>query len=197
MLYFRYHSTNCFFVKSSLNGHLLAIDAGWPNTLYEYARNMKAIGCKLEEVAWAIVTHFHMDHAGLLSEFLERGVACFIFENQVDAVDSMEKTILKSDKTYKMIDREKLRPINTKDSKAMLAAIGIMGEVVVTDYHSSDSISFILDDGEAIIGDLPPEGQRMPDDSEHIGNWELIRKKGAKVVYPSHAGVFKLEDKVD
>ena len=71
-----------------------------------------------------------------------------------------------------------------------------MGEVVVTDYHSPDSISFIVDDGEAIIGDLPPEGQRMPGDKEHIRNWELIRKMGAKIVYPSHAGAFKLEDEV-
>jgi len=127
MLYFRYHSTNCFFVKSSLNQRLLAVDAGWPSTLYEYARNMKTIGCKLDEVAWAIVTHFHMDHAGLISEFLERGVTCFVFENQIDAVDSMEKTILKNDKTYKMIDKEKLRPISAKDSRAVLAALGIMG----------------------------------------------------------------------
>jgi ribonuclease/clavin/mitogillin len=197
MVYFKYHSTNCFFVRSSWNQRLLAVDAGWPNTLYEYARNMKAIGCKLEEVAWAVVTHFHMDHAGLISEFLARGVSCFIFENQVAAVDSMERTILKNDKTYKLIDKERLRPINTKDSRAALAEIGIKGEVVVTDYHSPDSISFISDDGEAIIGDLPPEGQRMPDDNEHIRIWELIRKMGAKTVYPSHAGVFTLEDKTD
>ena len=197
MLHLRYHSTNCFFVRSSLNQRLLAIDAGWPGTLYEYARNMKTIGCKLEEVAWAIVTHFHMDHAGLISEFLERGVTCFVFENQIDAVDSMERTILKNDKTYRMIDKERLRPITTKDSRAVLEAIGIMGEAIVTDYHSPDSISLILDDGEAIVGDLPPEGQRIPDDAEHIKNWELIRNKGAKTVYPSHAGVFLLEGKAD
>ena len=119
------------------------------------------------------------------------------FENQVDAVDSMERTILKNDKTYKVIDKEKFRLINTKDSRAVLAAIGIRGEVFVTDHHSPDSISFISDDGDAIIGDLPPDGQRMPDDNEHIRNWELIRKMGAKTVYPSHAGVFKLEDKAD
>ena len=196
MLYLKYHSTNCFFVKSSLNQRLLAVDAGWPGTLYEYVRNMKTIGCKLEEVDWAIVTHFHMDHAGLISEFLERGVTCFAFENQVDAVDSMENTILKNDKTYKMIDKKKLRRINTKDSRALLASIGIIGEVIATDYHPADSISFVLDNGEAIVGDLPPEGQRMPGDNEHIRNWELIRKMGAKIVYPSHAGIFKLEDTV-
>ncbi len=197
MLYFRYHSTNCFFVESHLNQSLLAVDAGWPNTLYEYARNMKTIGRKLEAVAWAIVTHFHMDHAGLISEFLERGITCLVFENQADAVDSMEKTILKNDRTYKTIARSKFRHINTKDSRAELAAVGIAGEVAVTDYHSPDSISVILDNGEAIIGDLPPEGQRMADDNEHVRNWDLIRKMGATTIYPSHAGVFKLEDKVD
>ncbi len=101
----------------------------------------------------------------------------------------MEKTILKNDRTYKTIDRSKFRHIATKDSRAELAAVGIAGEVVVTDYHSPDSISLILDNGEAIIGDLPPEGQRMPDDVEHVRNWDVIRKIGATTVYPSHAEV--------
>jgi glyoxylase-like metal-dependent hydrolase (beta-lactamase superfamily II) len=105
---------------------------------------MKTIGCKLEEVAWAIVTHFHMDHAGLISDFLDRGVTCFIFENQVGAVDSMEKTIVKNDKTYKLIDKGKLQPLNTKDSRPAREAIGIIGEVLVTDALSTDSIAFIL-----------------------------------------------------
>ena len=82
-------------------------------------------------------------------------------------------------------------------ARAVLAALGIKGEAIVTDYHSPHSISLILDDGEAIVGDLPSEGQRMPDDTEHMRNWELIRNEGAKIVSPSHAGVFKLEDKAD
>ena len=113
MLYFRYHSTHCFFLKSSISEGLLAVDAGWPGTLYEYARSMKTIGCNLEKITWAMVTHFHMDHAGLIGEFIQRGIKCFIFENQIEATDAMEKMIEKNDKTYIRIEKEMLQVILT------------------------------------------------------------------------------------
>jgi ribonuclease/clavin/mitogillin len=193
VLSIRYHSTNCFFMRSSMRGQLLAVDAGWPGTLYEYARLMKTIGCNLENIAWSIVTHFHMDHAGLLSEFIDRGITCYVFENQVGAIDAMEKTIEKNNKKYKRIEKEKLQLMNIRDSRKTLESIGISGEVVVTDYHSPDSITFVSDDAEAIIGDLPPAGQMMPDDRRFLVNWEILRKMGAKKIYPSHAEIFQLE----
>ncbi len=193
MLSIRYHSTNCFFIRSAMSDQLLAVDAGWPGTLYEYARLMKTIGCNLEKISWAIVTHIHMDHAGLISEFLARGIACHVFENQIDAIDAMEKTIEKNDKKYTRIEKGKLKPLNTRDSRKALETIGIFGEVVITDYHSQDSITFVSDDGEAMIGDLPPAGQMMPDDRRFLDNWEILRKMGVKTVYPSHAGIFRLE----
>jgi glyoxylase-like metal-dependent hydrolase (beta-lactamase superfamily II) len=75
MEYFRYHNTNCYFIKSTITENILAIDAGWPGTLYEYARTLKTIGYSLNQLAWAIVTHFHMDHAGLISEFLTKDLS--------------------------------------------------------------------------------------------------------------------------
>lgn len=70
MVYFRYHSTNCFFVRSSMGDRLLAIDAGWPGTRHEHAQCMKQIGCRFHQISWAIVTHFHIDHAGLIGQFV-------------------------------------------------------------------------------------------------------------------------------
>ncbi len=156
MLHFRYHGTRCFFVRSSLDDRLLAIDAGWPQTLHEYAREMKNIGCRLENIAWSIVTHFHMDHAGLVGEFIERGITCFVFENQPGAIDAMEKTIEKNTSGYRRIRKDRLHLITVQDSKTVFAKLGIRGEVIVTDYHSPDSITFLSDEREAVIGDLPP-----------------------------------------
>jgi ribonuclease/clavin/mitogillin len=113
VLYFRYHNTNCFIVRSSTSQKLLAIDAGWPGTLFEYARCLKTIECNLENVAWVVLTHFHMDHAGLVGEFVERGVTCFALEGQIESIDAMEKTIEKNDKTYRRIDKTKLRQIKS------------------------------------------------------------------------------------
>jgi ribonuclease/clavin/mitogillin len=194
MLYFRYHSTNCFFVRSSISDRLLAIDAGWPATLHEYAGCMKQIGCRFHKIGWAIVTHFHMDHAGLIGQFVNRGITCFVFENQLGTIDSMEKTIVKNDKTYKRIQKEKLVRISTRESRGILESIGVKGQVVLTDYHSPDSVTFVSDDGEALVGDLPPVG--MPDDQRYLDNWEVVRRAGAKLVFPSHTEVFRLDEQI-
>ena len=195
MLSFRYHSTNCFFLKSSPNDRLVAVDAGWPGTLYEYAREMKKIGCHLEDVGWAMATHFHMDHAGLVGELLSRGVTCVVFENQMTAIDAMEKTIEKNTPVYVRIARERLRPLETRESRSFFGELGIDGEVVITDYHSPDSVSLVLDSGEAVVGDLPPADQGMPDDVRLQRVWDILRSKGVRRVYPGHAGAFDLGEK--
>jgi glyoxylase-like metal-dependent hydrolase (beta-lactamase superfamily II) len=194
LLHFRYHGTNCFFVRSVLDERLLAIDAGWPETLHEYARGMKSIGCRLQDLAWSIVTHFHMDHAGLVGELIERGVSCFVFENQPDAIDAMEQTIEKNSPRYRRIEKHWLHLVATRDSRMMFEKLGIRGEVIVTDYHSPDSITFLSGEREAVIGDLPPAVQEMPGDQRFLRNWRLLRGRGVRRVFPAHAGEFDLDE---
>jgi len=141
-----------------------------------------------------LVTHFHMDHAGLIGEFLERGIACFIFENQGEGIDDMERIIGRTCKEYTPIRKEALLRIESPASRDHLAGLGIRAEVILTPGHSPDSVSYISDEGEAIIGDLPPPGQIMPDDTECLASWEAIRRKKVRTIYPSHAAVFELED---
>jgi endoribonuclease LACTB2 len=194
MLHVRYRHTSFHFASSRTGDQLLAIDAGWPCTLYEYARRMKEIGLRLESIAWAMVTHFHMDHAGLVGEFLERGIECFVFENQVEAVDPMENAIRKNYGSYKAIDQTRLRHATTRESADLLASVGIQGRVIVTDYHSPDSVSFIAATGEAVVGDLPPQGQMMSDDAPFLENWRSVWRAGGRSVYPAHAEPFELVD---
>lgn len=188
----RYHNTNCFFVASKSDGKLLAIDAGWPLTLNEYQREMKKIGLNYQAIAWAIVTHFHMDHAGLISDFIERGITCIVFENQMEAIDAMEKTILKNYTDYKAIAKSRLTQLQIADSRAWFGKIGIHGQVLRTDGHSPDSISFLSDEHEVIIGDLYPLELVMPDDEKSNKSWELIMEQGGQKIFPSHANSFTL-----
>lgn len=192
MLHFTYHSTRCFFLKSAHSERYLAIDAGWPCTLYEYARNMKTIGCRIESLKWVFVTHFHMDHAGLVGEFLERGITCYQFENQLETIDAMERTIRKNYKDYVGIDKTKLVLCSSRESRELLEGLGFNGEAIITDYHSPDSISFLAGDGDAVVGDLPPESQGMPDDQPLHDCWDRLRARGAKRILPSHGAVFEL-----
>jgi endoribonuclease LACTB2 len=192
ILHFTYRHVRCLFVRSAVDGRLLAIDAGWPGTLLDYARGMKEIGLQLREIAWAIVTHFHMDHAGLVTDLVERGVECWVFERQREAIAAMEATILKNDLSYRLIDQARLVDRTAAGSREALRRIGIDGEVIVTDYHSPDSVSFLSVEGEAAVGDLPPVGQAMPDDLRFHETWKLLRDRGARTILPSHAPPFVL-----
>lgn len=193
MLSIRYRHTNCHFVRTS-SGKLLAVDAGWPCTLFEYARHMKHTDCRLQDIAWAIVTHFHMDHAGLIGEFLDRGIECVVFGTQVDAVDAMEKTIWKNYPDYKPIEKSNFTSIEFEESHDFFAGIGVSGHVIKTDYHSPDSITFVSVDGEAVIGDLPPQDQMMPDDDTGAENWQTVWEAGGRTAYPGHALPFVIPD---
>jgi glyoxylase-like metal-dependent hydrolase (beta-lactamase superfamily II) len=79
-------------------------------------------------------------------------------------------------------------------ARAALAAIGVRGEIVETPGHSEDSISLVLDDGTAFIGDL-----HTPDYADEdsypvvVESWRLLLKAGAKVCYHSHRGAFNVE----
>jgi len=122
-----------------MNNDLLAIDAGWPCTLYEYQRAMKSIDCSFKNIKWAIVTHFHMDHAGLISEFINEGITCFILENQsVHDISEMEKIILKNREysAYSKIDISKMLALSIKEMNKNLSIFGVEGEVLITKGHS-------------------------------------------------------------
>lgn len=193
--YFRYHNTNCYFLESSIDNSLLAIDAGWPCTLYEYQRELKAIGCSFKNIKWVIVTHFHMDHAGLVGEFIKEGITCYAFENQTsNDIDEMERVILKNKEysEYQKIDRKKLKTTTINEFNSEIKKLGIVGEAIITKGHSSDSITFLTKEHEAIIGDLAPINQIMENDSESLENWNTIKQKGIKKIYPSHAGLFDI-----
>ena len=46
--------------------------------------------------------------------------------------------------------------IKASESAEFLSRLGIKGKVIHTPGHSDDSISLILDDGAAFVGDLNP-----------------------------------------
>lgn len=189
ILPFAYRKTNYFLIVGNKD-NVIAFDVGWPGTYFEYARAMKQTGIKIGLIKYAMMSHFHPDHAGLASEMIKNGVTCVVFENQIDAIDEMEKMILKKQKNYIPIDRKKLLIMETKDTRDWFSHLGIQGEVICTPGHSTDSVSFISDDGYALIGDLYPEKIAM--DSNSKASWHLLRSKKAKKIFPAHGPVQSL-----
>jgi len=193
MISFTYQHTHYYLLPTADGKSLLAFDAGYPCSLHEYARTMKGSGYRFEQIKWAIVSHFHLDHAGLVRDFQDTGIQCLLFENQGGGIDEMEKIIKRSYRDYQPILKDRFMPLKTDDSRAFLASIGIGGEVVQTAEHSDDSVSLITDDHEVLIGDLYPVSQIMDDDVKNHHSWARIRKMGGRHIYPSHAEPFELD----
>jgi endoribonuclease LACTB2 len=191
---FRYRHTEYFAVPMGDSGRWLALDAGWPETLYEYARVAKAVGVPLEAIGAVVVTHMHPDHAGLVSAFQARGVMCVAFEGQRDSVAAMERIIRREHTRYRPIDVAALVPMQVADSRAWLASLGIAGEIIATPGHSDDSVSFIADSGDTVIGDLPVASLVMPEDAITIASWRELVSRGARQIFPAHAAPHMLTD---
>jgi len=193
MVFFRYQNTNCYLLPSDDGRGLLAFDAGWPCSLHEYARAMKGTRYKFAQIRWAMASHFHLDHAGLVRDFQDAGIQCLLFENQGDSIDEMERIIAPKYKDYRRIRQDCFTKITTSESRAFLKSIGIQGEVIQTPGHSDDSVSLITDDHEVLIGDLYPESQIMADDLKSNQSWKKIRELEGRNIWPSHAQPFELE----
>ena len=194
MIHFRYLSVECYLLPASGGRGLLAYDAGWPCSLHDYARAMKATGFRLGEIRWAMVSHFHLDHAGLVRDFQDAGIECLLFENQGGGIDGMERIIAPKYKDYRPILKDRFRRLRLGESRAFLAELGIGGEALATPGHSEDSVSLVLDGGDALVGDLPPVSQVMPDDEASLSSWRRIRELGGLQVWPSHAPPFRLDE---
>jgi len=192
MVTFRYQNTSCYLLPTVDGKSLFAFDAGWPCSLFEYARSMKCTGYRFDQVRWAMVSHFHLDHAGLIRDFQDAGIHCVLFENQGDGIEDMERIIRRGYPRYVPLLKNKFMSIKTGESREFLASIGIRGEVIQSPGHSDDSVSLITDDHEALIGDLYPVSQIMEDDVKSQQSWARIRAMGGTYIYPSHAGPFEL-----
>ncbi|WP_269851516.1 MBL fold metallo-hydrolase [Methanosarcina horonobensis] len=122
-------------------------------TINDYGRQLRPAGKRVQEINYLIVTHFHVDHAGLVQELKDKGVKFILFDMQIQSIAQMEAVIQKK-MSYKPINLEDNIIITLSESRKVLQSIGLSGEVIHTPGHSGDSISVFLDSGDAFIGDL-------------------------------------------
>jgi glyoxylase-like metal-dependent hydrolase (beta-lactamase superfamily II) len=183
---FNYHHTFCYFIQAE-NDVLIAFDAGWPCTYYEYARCLKETGYSIQQVKYAIASHFHMDHAGLIGEMLHNGITCLAFENQLQGIDFMEKQILRTYPDYRRIDKGKLTRLECSQSTDFFRKLGVDGQVIQTPGHSDDSVSFVSGDRVALVGDFYAEELIMEDDQVSQESWKRLKAAGAQRICPAHS----------
>ena len=179
-----YGSTN-YYVVDGGKGRML-VDVGWPGTLGKLLAEMKRKGVLLEAIDWLLVTHYHPDHAGLVQEVRSKGVKLLVMEGQLEFVPLL-KQWMKPEMNYQDIDVRGVKPVEINASRAFLANIGINGEIVSTPGHSDDSVTLVLDTGDAFTGDLQSVSRADESDVEEVTrSWTKLRAMNVKTIHPGH-----------
>ena len=182
-----YLSTN-YWVISSGKSRIL-VDLGYPGTMGTMRARLNQMDIPLKEINYALATHYHIDHAGLAQELKLAGVLLLVLDVQVAAIPLM-KQFTKPRDHYVDISLEGNMIISSGESRALLAQIGIPGEVLPTPGHSDDSVSVLLDDGSVFTGDLTPDELAWGEAADAVrASWRLLKEKGAKKIYPGHGGI--------
>ena len=188
-----YSSTHTVLLKGTAANIL--IDTGYAGTLPAFYKAIKAQGIKVSDITYVLCTHYHPDHCGLVSSLMEQGAGLILMESQVDYVHFPDPIFAREPHLqYNPIDESKAKVINFEDSRAFLETLGIQGTIISTPSHSPDSVSVILDDGTAVVGDLEPLPylEAYSDNETLKADWEKVLSYKPKRILYAHANEQKL-----
>ena len=179
-----YASTNYYVIGSGANRVL--IDVGWPRTSGKLLANFKRKGIAVPEIRYLLATHYHPDHAGLVQELKNMGMRLMVAEGQRDAIPLL-KQWMKPEMGYLDIDLRDNTEVALASSRAFLAKLGIEGEIVATPGHSDDSVTVVLDSGDAFTGDLQSESRADEADIATVKkSWDTLRSMNVRTIHPGH-----------
>ncbi|MBM3907648.1 MAG: MBL fold metallo-hydrolase [Gemmatimonadetes bacterium] len=182
-----YRSTN-FWVVSAGRSRLL-IDLGWPGMFSALTANLDRMDIPLREITHGVATHYHMDHAGAAQDLKNTGMQLIVAAEQVAAVPLMAQHMKPTDRYTPIADDGNL-VVPCAQSRALLRDLGFDGEFVHTPGHSTDSITVLLDSGEAFTGDLTwPNFATEEAMAEVVASWSRLRERGARTVHAGHGPV--------
>ncbi|MBN2051638.1 MAG: MBL fold metallo-hydrolase [Spirochaetales bacterium] len=181
-------NVKCYLLPSSEGWFLF--DAAWPHQYSLFRDSVKALGIRMKDIKRFVVSHFHIDHAGLAGMFMANGMEFTVFENQTAHLDEMEALIERKGYPYTKIKKPSLQNMNLSESRAWLRSLGIEGVIIQIFGHGDHSIALVLDSGDVLIGDLPVEYHY---DDLVKADWDRLYSLGGRTFFPAHAEGFSLD----
>ena len=181
MIRLRYGNTNTFLIPAN-RGYLL-LDTDYSGTLPAFYKAIKQNGVKVSDIAWVLATHYHPDHMGLIPELMRQGVKLLLLDTQRESVHFSDYIFARDGLPFEPIDETKATVISCAESREFLAGI------ISTPSHSPDSISLLLDSGDAFVGDLQPYEYLDGYDGDDAAkaDWTRIHGFQTKRIFYAHA----------
>jgi len=214
--------TNCYVLKCK--GGFLLIDTSYPGMYKSFVRQLKKMNIDVTDVRYLLLTHHHDDHAGFAAELVKNTDARVLVHRkglpflQKGETENTSKpvnaclTVLAwflsrfHKYTYPPIKLTKTDHLIDGDDFELLNRIGIDGVILHTPGHTEDSISVLLPDGKAIVGDAAMDFMNicrtrhrpivLQDIDEVYRSWEKLAEHGAKEIYPAHGKPFGIQELV-
>ena len=202
---------NCFLLEED---GLVLVDTGMKWKKNKLKQEFRELNLKPEDVQLIILTHGHKDHLGGLPKYLE------VCGNPPVLCHQKAATALRTGKSSpvkgigligKLIaalarlnaatgfTRE---PEKTITTEADLQDYGISARAVPTPGHTRGSLSILLEDGSAVLGDtvMPGKGHK-PGRPFFIENTDWLRESYSALIpllkgfcYTGHGGPYRAED---
>ena len=206
--------TGCYLVRHE--GTIL-IDAGNSNQENRLLGAFERLGVRPEEIQLILATHGHADHVGSAAKLAEITGAPIAI-HQADQ-EWLEKGILGTPPSVTRWGRMMASMFGTAESffrfqpaaagvvfgdeDFYLADFGIPGKVIATPGHSPGSVSVLLDNMDAFVGDQAMNGLPfrtrpglpiLAEDIEAVKeSWRKMLKEELRTIYPGHGKPFPAE----
>jgi hydroxyacylglutathione hydrolase len=208
---------NAFLLKRA-DGKAILIDCGVPGSDKAILQAMSDAGIQNKDLELIIITHGHTDHMGASSVLRDATGAKTM-------IHTLDADIIRTGKS------PKLYPINTTgrifnffnklgsgmikgfqpyepelviEGETSLHEFGVDGKIIETPGHTEGSISVLLDDGSAFVGDLIMGGmfgKGNPGLPMHVKNMEeeknsiqKVLSLSPKIIYTGHGGPFTINE---
>lgn len=208
--------TNIFLLECE--GGRLLIDTSYNNLYPQFRSWLRRIGVGLDEIRYILLTHHHDDHAGFVKALIEdTGARLIAHENSVPQlregahhmdIDYLNTCTEITLRLFSLFRRHTYPSYKAKDDDILISGdepkllreIGVDGEVLYTPGHTDDSITVLMSNGDAFVGDAAmnflgfcriryrPLVYQSIDDVYR--SWERLIEGGSKTIYPSHGDAF-------
>ena len=183
----KYSNTNTYLISLS-EGYAL-FDTGWAGTFEAFCSSMGEIKASVQDIRYIFLSHFHPDHMGIAQNIAMHGARIVVTDIQKTYIHNADSILQrKKSDVFIPIDDATILEVSASGSRDFLQKIGISGEILHTPGHSDDSISLILDEGIAFVGDLNPLYELEAHKASQIyDSWQKILSHNPQKIYYGHA----------